>query len=352
MTTTMPAKTYRVVQWATGRTGIKAMLGVVNHPNMELVGVYVHGEDKAGRDAGDIAGVGPIGVTATNKISDIVALHPDCVLYMREGYDADEVATLLEAGINIVTTRNEFFYAEAMDPALRARVEDACAKGGASLYATGSSPGFVTALLPLALTSMVRRLDCLTIDEFADIPASVGPDMITQVMGFGSPATTTEINPLLLEHTTVGFMQSLKALAAALNLQIDSWENSGEIAAAVEPMTLSDGFVIEPGTMGAQRIITAGLRDGKPVLRFRSNWYCTTKLEPQWELHSDGWRVIVEGDTPIDVRISFPDGDGDRAEQLTGLTAHPVVNSIAYVCEARPGILTPFELPPLASKLG
>ncbi len=328
------------------------MLGVVNHPSLELVGVYVHGEDKAGRDAGDIAGVGPIGVIATNKIADIVALQPDCVLYMREGYDADEVATLLEAGINIVTTRNEFFYAKAMDPALRQRVEDACIKGGASLYATGSSPGFVTALLPLALTSMVRRLDCLTIDEFADIPASVGPDMITQVMGFGTPVEGGVINPLLLEHTTSGFLMSLKALADALNLQVDTWENSGELAAAVEPFTLSDGFVIEAGTMGAQRIITAGLRDGKPVLRFRSNWYCTTKLEPQWPIHSDGWLVSVEGDTPMDVRISFPDGPGDRGEQLTGLTAHPVVNSIAYVCEAQPGMLTPFELPPLASNLG
>jgi 4-hydroxy-tetrahydrodipicolinate reductase len=326
------------------------MYGVVNHPDMELVGVYVHGEEKAGRDVGEVAGNEPLGVTCTNKLDDIIALKPDVVLYMREGYDGAEVSALLRAGINVITTRNEFFFAEGMDPELRAQVEQACAAGGASLYATGSSPGFVTAYLPVALLSMSRHLDCLTIDEYADIPASVGPDMIRYIMGFGTPAEGGEINPLLLEHTTVGFTQSLKSLAAALNIRVDEWVTRGELAAATEPYVLEDGFVIEPGTMGAQRIISAGLRDGKPVLQFRSNWYCTTKLDKDWELRADGWRVQVEGDTPVLVDISFPPSPyEDRAHQLTGLTAHPVVNAIPHVVAAAPGHVTVFDLPALAA---
>jgi 4-hydroxy-tetrahydrodipicolinate reductase len=317
---------------------------------MELVGVYVHGEDKAGRDVGEVAGKEPLGVTCTNKIDDIIALKPDVVLYMREGYDGNEVAALLRAGINVITTRSEFFFAEAMDPDLRKQVEDAAAEGGASLYATGSSPGFVTSYLPVALLAMSRHLDCLTIDEFADIPTSVGPDMIRYVMGFGTPTEGGEINPLLLEHTTVGFTQSLKALASALNIRVDEWITTGELAAATEPYTLEDGFVIEPGTMGAQRIISAGLRDGKPVLQFRSNWYCTTKLDKDWGVRADGWRVEIEGDTPVLVDISFPQSPyEDRAHQLTGLTAHPVVNAIPHVVEANPGVLTVFDLPALAA---
>jgi 4-hydroxy-tetrahydrodipicolinate reductase len=343
-------KTYRVVQWATGRHGQKAMIGVLNHPHLELVGVYVHGEDKAGRDAGELAGIDPVGVLATNKIEDVIALKPDVVLYMREGYDPNEVTALLRAGINVITTRNEFFYAEAMDPELRQQVEAACAEGRASIYATGSSPGFVTNYLPLALLSMSRHLDCLTIDEFADIPASVGPDMIRFVMGFGTPAEDGEINPLLLEHTTVGFTQSLKSLAAALNIRVDEWITRGELAAATEPYTLEDGFVIEPGTMGAQRIISAGLRDGEPVLQFRSNWYCTTKLDKDWALRGDGWLIQVEGDCPLLVDISMPDSKyHERAQQLTGLTAHPVVNAIPHVVDAAPGHLTVFDLPALAA---
>ena len=48
--------TYRIIQWATGNVGRAAIQGIVDHPELELVGCWVHSEDKAGRDAGEIAG--------------------------------------------------------------------------------------------------------------------------------------------------------------------------------------------------------------------------------------------------------------------------------------------------------
>ena len=57
-------KTYRVVQWAAGRIGQSAMRAVIGHPNLELVGVFVHSEEKDGRDAGELCGLDPIGVGA------------------------------------------------------------------------------------------------------------------------------------------------------------------------------------------------------------------------------------------------------------------------------------------------
>jgi 2,4-diaminopentanoate dehydrogenase len=103
---------HRVVQWATGNIGTKSLRGVIEHPDMELVGVYVHSAAKAGRDAGELCGV---------------------------------------------------------DPALLERIEKACAAGGTSIHSTGSSPGFITEALPVVVTSIQRRLDSLTIDEFADL---------------------------------------------------------------------------------------------------------------------------------------------------------------------------------------
>ena len=46
---------YRVIQWATGNVGRAAIDGILAHPELELVGVYVHGPDKEGRDAGELA---------------------------------------------------------------------------------------------------------------------------------------------------------------------------------------------------------------------------------------------------------------------------------------------------------
>ena len=118
------AERYQVVQWATGNIGTKSLRDVIEHPQMDLVGLYVSSPDKVGRDAGELAGLDrTTGVVATSEIADVVALAPDCVLYMRQGCDIDEVCTLLEAGIDIVTTAGEFHHPGSMDPAVRERVE-------------------------------------------------------------------------------------------------------------------------------------------------------------------------------------------------------------------------------------
>ncbi|MBK3562879.1 dihydrodipicolinate reductase [Streptomyces sp. MBT62] len=347
-----PGRTYRVVQWSAGRMGTKAIRAVVGHPDLELVGLHVHSEDKKGKDAGVLAGIGPLGIAAVHGVEDVVALEPDCVLYMQEGFDLNDLTRLLSCGINVITTRNEFFYGAAMDPDIRERVERACEQGGASIHATGSSPGFSTTTMPLTLVYPMRRLDELTIDEYADIPASVGPEMITQVMRFGSPVENDEMDPQLLQGTTVGFEQSLTALADAIGLPLEGFDVRGEFARATEPFTLSDGSVIEKGTMAAQRITVAGLRDGRPFLTFRSHWFCTPHLDRDWNIGGEGWLFTTKGDAPMQVRVTYGRTDEDYSQHLAGYTAHPAVNSVPNVVEAAPGIRTVFDLPPVVARLG
>src|ERR1700757_3075268 len=168
-------RAYRVVQWATGNVGSHALRAIIQHPQMTLAGVYVHSDSKAGRDAGELCGIGPVGIKATRRIEDIIALKPDCVLYMQQGCDFDDLCRLLESGINVVTTRDEVQYPACMEPAIRARVEAACGRGNSSIHATGSSPGFITEAVPLVLASIQRRLDSLRIYEFADLAARDSP---------------------------------------------------------------------------------------------------------------------------------------------------------------------------------
>jgi hypothetical protein len=101
---------YRVVQWATGTIGARALRAVIEHPHMSLAGVYVHGQDKVGRDAGELCGTASTGVTATDRIDDIVELQPDCVLYMPNALNLGELCRLLAAGINVVTTCGAFHH--------------------------------------------------------------------------------------------------------------------------------------------------------------------------------------------------------------------------------------------------
>jgi len=340
----------RVAQWATGKVGSRSLRAVIEHPAMELVALHVHSEAKEGRDAGELCGIGPVGVAATRSIEAIIAARPDCVLYMQEGVDPDDVCRLLEAGINIVTTRGEFFNPARMDSELRERTEAACRVGGSSLHATGSSPGFITEAVPLVLTSVARRLDCLTIDEFAFIPESCSPEMIFDVMGYGRPPGD-EFDPNLLAHMAQTFEQSLSLLASALSLPLDSVVSSGETATATERVAIADGAWIEPGTVAAQRITVAGMRADKPLLRFRANWFCSMAIEPGWTLGDTGWRVKVEGDTPFDISIAMPRGAEAVAEQMGRYTAHRAVNAVPYVCAASPGIVTITDMPQIVARL-
>src|SRR5262245_51928364 len=202
-----PNRIYRVVQWATGRIGTSSLRELIRSPQMKLVGVYVHSKSKDGRDAGELCGLAPIGVAATSSIEKIIALKPDCVVGNQEGANLDDVCRFLEAGINVATSRVDYLEPEQMNPEVRRRVEEACRKGGASIHASGASPGFSSEALPLVLTSMSRRMDQMTIDEFADIPASC-PDVQVIGMGFGRQPGN-KFDPNLLAHIAHGFRQSV-----------------------------------------------------------------------------------------------------------------------------------------------
>jgi 4-hydroxy-tetrahydrodipicolinate reductase len=346
----MSQQRYRVVQWATGNIGLRSLRAVIEHPEMELVGLYVYSDAKAGRDAGELCGLPPTGVIATRDVDPILALKPDCVLYMADRADVDVICRLLESGANVISTRSEFHRPASMDPKVRARIEAACARGRSTLHSTGSSPGFITEALPLVLTSIQRRLDCYTIDEFADMSSRNSPEMIFDLMGFGRDRSRFDPTGMA-QHGAASFGPSLSLVAEALGLPIESVESSGEVAVAKNRVKVAAG-TIEAGTIAAQRFAVEAKRGGKALLRFRANWYLTTEIVPAWDLRSSGWRVLVEGDTPLDVSITFPVPEERYAATTPGLSAHRPVNAIPYVVAAEPGIRTTVDLPQVIAHLG
>ena len=74
--------THRVVQWTTGKIGEEAGRGIVAHPELDLVGCFAFSPDKVGRDVGELCGLDPIGIAATDDVEAFLALAPDCVSYM------------------------------------------------------------------------------------------------------------------------------------------------------------------------------------------------------------------------------------------------------------------------------
>ncbi|MBO9516999.1 MAG: dihydrodipicolinate reductase [Porphyrobacter sp.] len=335
-------RTWRVIQWATGNVGSRALRAVIEHPRMDLVGLWVRSSEKRGKDAGALCGLPPTGVKASGSLEEMVALDADCVLYMRQGTDFDEICALLASGKNVVTTRGDFHDPARMDVALRERVEAACRAGNASIYSTGSSPGFVTEALAVPLLSLQRRHGLLTIDEYADVSSRNSPDMLFKVMGFGAPMAP--FDQRRADHLKGDFGGSLAQIADAVGLEVDAIEASGELSPTRRELTIAAGTVAA-GTVGAMRTTITCKSGGRPVLRFRANWYVTQDIEHDWDLRESGWRIVTEGDTPVKVDVTFPVSKEDYAAYTPGLTAHRPVNAIPTVCAAPPGIRTTVDLP-------
>jgi 4-hydroxy-tetrahydrodipicolinate reductase len=341
----MSARRYRVAQWATGNIGNRALREVVRHPALELVGVLVYDPAKVGVDAGTLCDEEPVGVLATDDPAEIRALEADCVLHMPRVLDLDEVVALLAAGTNVVTTRGELFDdGRPLGDEGRARVVRACAQGGSSIYATGSSPGFITDALPFALLSLQRRVDSVEIEEYADLSKRDSPYLLFQQMGFGRPPES--FDERRAAYLLGEFGPSLGRLAEAAGRPVDSWTSAGAVAVACEPTTIVAGD-IEAGRVAAQRTTLVGCSDGDGVVRFTATWYCTANVDPAWDIHPTGWRVRVRGDAPLDVELPFPVPLADLGSYTPAYTANRPVNAIPYVCAAPPGILSTADLPPI-----
>ncbi|GGB85795.1 hypothetical protein GCM10011494_00080 [Novosphingobium endophyticum] len=325
------------------------MRAVIDHPWMQLVGLWVHSPEKVSRDAGDLCGRARTGVIATNSIDEIVALDADCVLYLPQGLDVDAVCRILASGKNVVSSRFEFLHPPSMDPEIRTRIEAACAAGGTSIYGTGSSPGFVTEALPLVLMSIQRHLDCLTIDEFADMREVRSPEMVFTHMGFGKPIA--DFDPSTLGDSKVGFAQSLRLVGEGLGLPLEKVTADAEVAGVRKAFDLH-GRRLEPGMVAAQRTTLSGWHNGQVILRFRANWYCSTDIDADWDLREVGWRIRLDGDAPLDISITNPVSRDMLSEVAPNKTPFRIVNAVPYVCAAPPGIRTTLDLPQIIPFLG
>jgi 4-hydroxy-tetrahydrodipicolinate reductase len=162
---------------------------------------------------------------------------------------------------------------------------------------------------------------------------------------------TGKFDPALLHHHAHGFEQSVNVVAKALGITLDGFEVFGEMAGAKERFLLPGGTPIEKGALAAQRVTIAGMRGGKPVIRFRVNWYCTTQIDQAWDLRRSGWRLLVEGDTPVEINVDFPVSGEQYSPAMAGITAYRVVNAVPYIVEAEPGIRTTAELPTIVPRM-
>ncbi len=345
--------TYRVVQWATGGVGRAAIQGIQSHPQLELVGCWVHSADKQGRDAGEIAGIGEIGVRATGDVDELLGLKADCILYSPLMAQPGEVVRFLESGANVVTPLGWVYPFGGADIA---EIEAACERGGSTLHGSGIHPGGITERLPLVATSFSRAITHVRAEEFSDIRTYDAPQVVSEIMLFGKTPEQAgaSLMPQMLGN---GFFQSIDMVAAGLGIRLDDEKRTiHEMALATAPIDSPIG-PIQPGTVAAQRFVWQGLVQGEPVITAAVNWLMGEEnLDPGWSFGPGGERFEIEvsGDPPVRLTVHgvHPDSVAAGLARNPGIvaTAMNCVNAIPYVCQAPSGIRTYLDLPLMSGR--
>ena len=339
------ARTYRVAQWATGSIGQIAIRHFVENPVYELVGVYVTNPDKVGRDAGELAGIGPTGVRATDDVEALIATRPDCVNYAPLHEDLDDMCRLLEAGIAIVTPVG-FVYPSALEPAVGQRLHAACLAGGSSLHGSGIHPGFSGDLLPLTFARLVSRIDQIQVREVADLRRHPSAAMF-EALGFArDPIDAVEDPSPLIQTMERIFQESMTMVVEGLGRRVERFSTDFEVAVARRELRVRAG-VIPAGRVAGMHLEWTAWVDGLPLVVFRTFWKMDDDLDPDWGFGSIKYNVVIDGDPSITVNFESarPHPEGDEGYWGRMWTAMNAVNAIPAVVEAAPGVVTHLDLP-------
>ncbi len=345
---------YRVIQWATGGMGKNCLRAIIDHPAMELVGVYVYGKDKEGRDAGEIARRPPTGVHATRSREQILALDADVVIHAGRlappygSHDAD-IIPLLASGKNVISINGYTNPAHWRGQRLEA-LQAACERGGTTLLAAGLNPGYIGEQLAVVASSACTALDHLEIVESADCRRVRNPAYVFEALGFGAdPAAVDPNDPAFGPASSLNgmYIEALSAIAAQLGISLERVVTEHRTWPATQDLQIGAG-TIPQGGVSHYRWRWRGISSGRPRLTMTIHWYMETAHldDPQPPL----WRVHIEGQPGVRMSVDFEKRAGDAsqtsAEQIA--VAGTVINAIPVVCAARPGVMlrplaTPFS---------
>ena len=343
----------RVFQVATGNVGTEMIKRLQTHPDLELIGLHCYTPEKIGRDAGEIAGLAPIGVTATGTVEEIIAAKPDVVTFHGVFPDEELYVKVLEAGINIVTTADWItgWHRDTNHPHPSGRrttdiLREAAELGGVSFYGTGMNPG-LNQILGVVCSANVAAIENVTTIESVDVSCHHSKDTWIEV-GYGRPVDDPEI-PAMLEKYTRVFADSVLMMADCFDVRLDEVRFSYELGACIKDVDLG-WYTLPKGSLGGNYVKYQGIVDGVPRVETHLEWQMTPHTDPSWNIKGC-YITKIQGDPCVynkhmvfpkpGIDLSNPDNFASIGMTITGL---PALNSIRSVVAARPGLITSADL--------
>lgn len=322
----------KIIHVGLGPIGVGIAKMVLGKEGLKVVGACDPAPDKASKDLGDVLGIGrKLKVkVAGDPVKFIKSARADVAVVSTTSSAKVVKATieaLLNRGINVVTTCEEFAYPAPSNLKVFKDLDVVAKKKKVSVLGTGVNPGFAMDALALTLTAPCEKVTRVSVTRVVD----AGTRRLPLQRKVGAGLTMAQFSRAKAEGTVrhVGLPESIQMIADALGFKLERVEESLE--PAIAPRDLNTDYLrIAAGT-------AAGIKQ-------HARGYSKDGLVISLELHmyvgADSPRdhIVIDGSPSMDMMVK-----GGIAGDIA--TAAISVNAIPKVMAARPGVMTMRDIP-------
>jgi 4-hydroxy-tetrahydrodipicolinate reductase len=334
-------KNVKIMLYGVGAVG--AMIGkfLLEKEGAEIVSAVDVAPDKVGKDLGDLLGsTRKLGVNVENSV-DSAAKHakPDVAVHATSSFLQNtfpQIVSLVEHGINVVSTCEELSYPYLTEPKLAKQLDTVAKEHDVTVLGTGINPGFLMDTLVIALTAPCEKIE--KIEAVRVMNAATRRLPFQKKVGAG--LTPKEFNTSIEQKKItghVGLEQSIAMISNALAIELD------EITAEqVEPVIAretvqSKDITVKEGNVAGIKQKAKGTKQGKEIVTLNFQAFIGAKEEYD--------EIRIKGVPPINQKIT-PCVHGDRG------TVAMIVNAIPKVINAPAGLVTMKDLPLPSAAIG
>lgn len=330
----MPSKSgpIRVIHFGLGPIGAGVVRQVASRKGLKIVGAVDIDPAKAGRDLGDVIGLGR---TLKVKVSDdarkaIKASKPDvAVLCTNSSLKKvlPQIEAILQLKVPIVSTTEELAYPTKANMKYARAIHEMANKYKVAVLGTGVNPGFVMDALPIMLTGVCERVEAVRVDRIQDARIRRLPFQQKIGAGLTREQFQRKVDDASVRH--VGLAESVSMIADALGWKLDRITDEIQPKIAAEGVA-SEFLAVDPGFVCGIVQDGVGYRDGKAVI--------TLHMEAYLGAPESFDAVEITGSPALKMKLAGG-VHGDIA--TTSIT----VNSIPKILDVAPGLHTMRDMP-------
>jgi hypothetical protein len=310
-----------------GPIGAAVVRQVAERKGFRIVGAADIDPAKAGRDLGEVAGLGrPLRIKVSDDLKKgIKAARPDVIVLCTSSslkQVLGQMQEILRLKVPIVSTTEELAYPTTGNLKYARAIHQLAKKSKVAVLGTGVNPGFVMDALPITLTGVCERVEAIRIDRVQDARIRRLPFQQKIGAGLTPEQFQRKVDDGSVRH--VGLAESVSMIADALGWKLDRITDEIQPKMATETVA-SEFLAVDAGFVAGIVQDGIGYRNGFPVI--------TLHMEAYLGAPESFDSVEITGSPALHMKIAGG-VHGDIA------TASIVVNSLPKILDAAPGLHT------------